>query len=78
MVFRTNFLFIWVSCNVGFFYLMMYLVNSATVDDKLSYLTIYALFVGTLSVFRIFFSGLYIAAWKITFWTSPRYRQIDE
>lgn len=80
MVFRTNFLFLWVLCNLGFFFGIMAMVKQAARDGSLNsqinYLVGYAIFIASIVLYKSFFAFWYIIGWKIDFACSPRYKEI--
>ena len=80
MVFRTNFLFLWVVCNLGFFFGIMAMVKQAasdgTLNSQINYLVGYAIFIASIVLYKSFFAFFYILSWKVDFACSPRYKEI--
>jgi hypothetical protein len=80
MVFRTNFLFLWVVSNVGFFFAMMAMVQQAAtngiLNGQMDSLVVYAIFIASIVVYKSFFALLYILGWKYDFLMDDRYREI--
>lgn len=79
MVFRTNFLFLWVCCNLGFYFGIMAMLNQNAKDGHLNseidYLSGYAIFIASLVLFKSFFAFFYILSWKADFACSLRYKE---
>jgi hypothetical protein len=82
MVYRTNFLFIWIAFNLIFFFGLIHLISNTDPTDlysgKINWLTGYALFLAAIVMYRVIFAALYIASWKFTFCFAPRYKHINK
>lgn len=79
MVFRTNFTFIWIIANGIYFILVLWLVEGdgsrkVVNDGSFGYLEVFSLYLASLVVFRVFFSGLYILNWKLKYLLCSPYR----
>lgn len=48
------------------------------ITSKMNYLTVYALFIASLVIYRAFFSLLYILGWKCKFLCSLRYKEMSD
>ena len=77
-VFRTNFVLVWLSCNMGYYIMIVELVNSSSGstyrDSDSGYLAYFSLYLGGLVVFRVLFATIYILKWKCRYNCMKKYK----
>lgn len=77
-VFRTNFVMFWLAANIGYYILIVELVQAGTgqtyYDHDSGYLVGFSLYLAAIVVFRVFFASIYILKWKCRYNCSKTYR----
>ena len=80
-VFRTNFVLGWLAANMGYYIMIVELVNSNSggtvgeiIDSDQGYLTYFSIYLAALVLFRVIFSVIYILLWKFRYNCQGKYK----
>jgi hypothetical protein len=80
-LYRTNFVLIWLAANMGYYIMIVELVNTSgdnqvgdVVDADHGYLTIFSCYLACLVIFRVTFAVIYICKWKFRYNFVAKYK----
>ena len=80
-MFRTNFVLIWLAANMGYYIMIVELVNGSSGgevgdvrDSDSGYLTYFSLYLAGLVLFRVTFAVIYILKWKCRYNCVSKYK----
>jgi chorismate mutase len=75
MIYRMNFMFVWLVLNIAYFWMIVYLVTLASINTQWNALTVYALSIAALVSFKVLFATLYILWWRVYKQYQPRFQE---
>ncbi len=76
MIFRMNFMFVWLVLNIAYFFMIIRLVVLASVNTQWNVLTVYALSIAALVLFKVVCAAIYLIWWRIYKQFQPRFTQL--
>ena len=75
-MFRMNFMFVWLVLNICYFCMIIRLVVLASLNTQWNALTVYALSIAAIVLFKVACGVIYLAWWRIYKQFHPRFTQL--